>query len=132
VANRARVLPARSAVAGLKGAGSIGYSRGLGAYGIPRMRPSIALQRHRHAIRQIIERHHGKNARVFGSVLHGQDTDESDLDILIDTTEETSLFDIGAMQVELTELLGVKVDVLTPGALPARWKMRVLNEARAV
>lgn len=97
-----------------------------------RVKPSIALQQHREAIRQIVERHHAKNARVFGSVLHGQDTDESDLDILIDTTEETSLFDIGALRVELTELLGVEVDVLTPGALPDRWKMDVLNEARAV
>lgn len=96
------------------------------------MKPSIALQRHRGAIRQIVERHRARNARVFGSVLYGEDTEESDLDILVDITEETSLFDIAAMQVELTELLGVEVDVLTPGALPDRWKSAVLNEARAV
>lgn len=96
------------------------------------MKPSIALQQHREAIRRIVERHHARNARIFGSVLHGEDTDGSDLDILIDTTEETSLFDIGAIQVELTELLGVEVDVLTPGALPDRWRTDVLNEARAV
>jgi|TARA_R110002051_G_scaffold84257_2_gene149196 hypothetical protein len=69
---------------------------------------------------------------VFGSVLHGQDTDGSDLDLLIDITEETSLFDVGAIRTELTELLGIEVDVLTPGALPDRWKMDVLKEARAV
>ena len=96
------------------------------------MKPSIAYQRHRDAIRQIVKRHHAKNPRIFGSVLHGRDTDESDLDILIDTTEETSLFDVGAIRTELTELLGVEVDVLTPGALPDRWKMEVLKEARAV
>ncbi len=96
------------------------------------MKPSIALQQHREAIRQIVERNHAKNARIFGSVLHGEDTDESDLDILIDTTDETTLFDIGAIRVELMELLGVEVDVLTPGALPDRWKTDVLNEARAV
>ncbi|XSG84104.1 MAG: nucleotidyltransferase family protein [Methylohalobius sp. ZOD2] len=96
------------------------------------MKPSIAYQQHREAIRQIVERHHAKNARVFGSVLHGHDTDVSDLDILVDTTEETSLFDIGAIRMELTELLGVEVDVLTPGSLPDRWKTEVLNEARAV
>jgi predicted nucleotidyltransferase len=96
------------------------------------MKPSIALQKHREAIRRIVESHHAKNARVFGSVLRGNDTDESDLDILIDTTEETSLFDIGAIQVELSELLGVDVDVLTPGALPDRWKSTVLNEAQTV
>jgi predicted nucleotidyltransferase len=96
------------------------------------MKPSVALQRHREAIRRIVERHHARNARVFGSVLHGLDDENSDLDILVDTTEETSLFDIGAIRVELTELLGVEVDVLTPGALPDRWKADVLDEARAV
>ena len=96
------------------------------------MKPSIAYQQHREAIRQIVERHHAKNPRIFGSVLHGQDTDGSDLDILIDTTEETSLFDVGAIRAELIDLLGVGVDVLTPGALPDRWKMEVLKEARSV
>lgn len=96
------------------------------------MKPSIAYQQHREAIRQIVERHHAKNPRIFGSVLHGQDTDISDLDILVDTTEETTLFDIGAIHSELTELLGIEVDVLTPKALPDRWKTKVLNEAMAV
>ncbi|KAA0875093.1 nucleotidyltransferase family protein [Nitrincola tapanii] len=96
------------------------------------MKPSLAYKRHRKAILQIVERHHAKNPRIFGSVLHGQDTDESDLDLLIDTTEETTLFDVGAICVELTELLGVEVDVLTPAALPDRWRMEVLNEAQAV
>ena len=96
------------------------------------MKPSIAYQLHREVIRQVVERHHARNPRIFGSVLHGQDTDGSDLDILVDTTEETSLFDIGAIRAELTELLGVEVDVLTPAALPDRWKTQVLNEAQAV
>jgi len=96
------------------------------------MKPSLAYQQHRDIIRQIVERYHAKNPRIFGSVLHGQDTDESDLDIVIDTTEETSLFDIGAIRAELKEILGVEVDVLTPGALPDRWKLEVLNDARAV
>lgn len=96
------------------------------------MKPSVAYQQHREAIRQIVERHHAGNPRIFGSVLHGLDTDESDLDILIDTTDETSLFDIGAIRAELTELLGVEVDVLTPGALPDRWKQEVMREARTL
>ena len=96
------------------------------------MKSSIAYQQHREAIRQIVEQHNARNPRIFGSVLHGQDTAESDIDILIDTTEETSLFDIGAIRAELVELLGVEVDVLTPAALPDRWKAQVLNEARAV
>ena len=96
------------------------------------MKPSLVYQKHRDAIRQIVERYNAKNARVFGSVLRGEDSEGSDLDILIDTTEETSLFDVGAIRSELSELLGVEVDVLTPGALPDRWKARVLDEAQAV
>ena len=82
------------------------------------MRPSIALEQHRDAIRQIVVRHHAVNARVFGSVLHGDDRDDSDLDLLVDPTHETTLFDIGAIRHELLQLLGVPVDVLTPKAIP--------------
>lgn len=96
------------------------------------MKPSAAFVQHREAIRQIVERHHARNPRIFGSVLHGRDTEGSDLDLLIDTTEETSLFDVGAIRAELVELLGVEVDVLTPGALPERWKNEVLHESQQV
>lgn len=96
------------------------------------MKPSIAFQNNRRAIRTIVERHNARNPRVFGSVIRGADTDGSDLDILIDTTEDTSLFDIGAIHAELTELLGVDVDVLTPDSLPERWRAEVINEALQV
>ena len=96
------------------------------------MKPSIVLDRHRDAIRQIVERHHAVNARVFGSVLSGDDRNDSDLDILIDPTPETTLLDIGAIRHELLELLGVPVDVLTPMALPERFRDAVLEEAKPV
>ena len=83
------------------------------------MEPSEALSANRVAIRRVVESHRARNARVFGSVLRGQDTPSSDLDILIDPTPETTLFDIGAIRHELGKLLGVPVDVLTPDALPA-------------
>ena len=93
------------------------------------MRPSEALHSNRAAIRHVVESHRARNARVFGSVLHGQDTDSSDLDILIDPTSETTLMDVAAIQVELQRLLGVSVDVLTPRALPDAFRNRVLSEA---
>ena len=96
------------------------------------MKPSDALHTHRAAIRRVVESHHGRNARVFGSVLHGKDTDKSDLDILIDPTPETTLFDIGAIRHELGKLLGVPVDVLTPTALPDTFRASVSAEARPV
>lgn len=93
------------------------------------MKPSIALQSHRDAIRRIVESHRAHNARVFGSVVRGEDTEDSDLDILIDPTPETTLFDIGAIRHELLQLLGVPVDVLTPKALPEKFRNEVLAEA---
>ena len=96
------------------------------------MKPSIALHAHRTAIRGVVARHHALNARVFGSVLRGDDQEGSDLDILIDPTPETSLMDVAAIQVELEGLLGVKVDVLTPRALPEKFRSAVLAEAMPV
>ncbi|NDK99589.1 nucleotidyltransferase family protein [Photorhabdus bodei] len=93
------------------------------------MKPSIALAANREAIRRVVESHRARNARVFGSVIHGDDTEDSDLDILIDPTPETTLFDIGAIRHELLQLLGVPVDVLTPKALPERFRAAVLAEA---
>lgn len=93
------------------------------------MRPSDALQLNRAAIRRIVESHRAVNARVFGSVLQGLDTDGSDLDLLVDPTPETTLMDVAAIQVELERLLGVSVDVLTPRALPEAFRSRVLLEA---
>jgi len=96
------------------------------------MKPSIALEQNREAIRQIVAQHHAANARVFGSILSGQDTDASDLDLLVDTTPDTTLMDIGAIRFELKKLLGVEVDVLTPNGLPDHFRDRVLKESRPV
>lgn len=93
------------------------------------MRPSEALQIHRDRIREIALSHRVTNVRVFGSVVHGEDTEDSDLDILVDPTQETTMFDIGAIRYELKELLGMEVDVLTPRALPDSFRNRVLEEA---
>jgi len=76
--------------------------------------------------------HRAVNARVFGSVVHGLDTDESDLDILVDTTPDTTLFDLGAIRFKLRNLLGVPVDVLTPDALPDSFRQIVISQAQFV
>ncbi len=96
------------------------------------MRPSQALENHRQAIVQIVESHNARNPRVFGSVVHGTDREGSDLDILIDPTPDTSLFDIGAIRRELKSLLGIEVDVVTPNALPDSFRDRVLLEAKLI
>ena len=96
------------------------------------MKPSEALAAHRNEIREIVLAHRAANVRVFGSVVHGSDTDESDLDILVDTTPDTTLFDLGAIRYKLRNLLGVQVDVLTPGALPDKFRQTVISEALPV
>ena len=93
------------------------------------VRPSVALQAHRQEVRDIVSAHRATNPRVFGSAARGDDTSESDLDLLIDPTAETSLLDVGAIRHELLVLLGVTVDVLTPKALPPRFRDSVLAEA---
>ncbi len=97
-----------------------------------KMRPSEALAAHRDEIREIVLMHRAINARVFGSALHGLDTAESDLDILVDTTAGTTLFDLGAIRYKLRNLLGVPVDVVTPNALPDQFRQRVISEAVSI
>lgn len=93
------------------------------------MKPSIAMNAHRAQIRSIVEAHHASNARVFGSVASCTDVDGSDLDVLIDPTLETTLFDIGSIRYKLKQLLGVPVDVLTPNALPEKFRGLVIAQA---
>jgi predicted nucleotidyltransferase len=93
------------------------------------MKPSQALESHRDAIRSVVLAHRAVNPRVFGSVLLGSDTEDSDLDLLIDTTPQTTLMDVAAIQVELEQLLGVSVDVLTPNALPDKFRQAVITQS---
>lgn len=93
------------------------------------MKPSQALAIHRREIRRIVEECRARNPRVFGSALRGQDTEMSDLDLLVDPIPGTTLFDLGGLQVSLEELLGIEADLFTPGDLPERVRERVLREA---
>jgi len=93
------------------------------------MRPSIALNTYREQIRTIVLAHHTTNARVFGSVIRDEDTETSDLDLLVEPTPATSLMDIGAIRLELKNLLGITVDMVTPNALPDSFRDQVLNES---
>ena len=96
------------------------------------MRPSQALRQHRDAVCLAAARYRVVNPRVFGSAMRGDDRDGSDLDLLVDTLPGTTLFDLGGLQDELQELLGVPVDVLTLKDLPAKFRDTVAQEARPV
>lgn len=94
------------------------------------MKPSEALAVHRDALRALIDRHTLKRPRVFGSVLTGTDTDDSDLDLLVDPVPSTTLLTIAGLQIDAKTLLGVPVSVLTPNGLPPRFRDQVLRAAR--
>ncbi len=96
------------------------------------MRPSIVLNQNRDAIRAATSRYNAANPRVFGSALLGTDEDGSDLDVLVDALPGATLFDLGELQVELESLLGVPVDLLTPGDLPPKFRTQVLAEAMPI
>lgn len=96
------------------------------------MRPSEALEQNRQAIRLATVRNNASNPRVFGSVARGEDRSDSDIDILVDTLPQTTLFDLGGLLEELQDILGCKVDVVTPAGIPARMRERILAEATAI
>ena len=96
------------------------------------MKPSLALEGKREAVRAVVSRYPAANPRVFGSVLHGDDRDDSDIDILVDALPGATLFDLGDLQMALQELLGVSVDLLIPGELPKQFRDKVLAEAAPI
>ena len=81
------------------------------------MTPPALLDRRHVAIRQVVADHHALDPRLFGSVSRGEDTEDSDRDLLVDPAEGMSLFDIAAMRWKLHDLLGVKVDVVSARGL---------------
>jgi predicted nucleotidyltransferase len=96
------------------------------------VKPSIALNAHRAEVRRIVEANRASNARVFGSVLRGADTEQSDLDLLVEPSPGMTLLNVGTIRYRLAELLGVQVDVLTPNALPEIFRAIVVAEAQPV
>lgn len=96
---------------------------------MPLKTPSQALQSGRSIIRELAAKHHTTNPRIFGSVVTGQDSVESDLDVLVEPLPETTLFDLGGLQDALEEALGVRIDVKTPMDLPAHIRAAVLQQA---
>jgi uncharacterized protein len=87
------------------------------------------LEEKRADILRIAAKHGARNVRVFGSVARGEADAESDLDLLVDMESGRSLFDHAALWLELEELLGQKVDVVSERGIKPRIRERVLREA---
>ena len=92
--------------------------------------PTLAsLRRRASDVQRIAQRHGAGNIRVFGSVVRGEATEGSDLDVLVDFTPTASLFDLVRLKRELEELLGSSVDVVEAAGLSPYLRERVLAEA---
>jgi len=83
----------------------------------------------REDILRVAGRHKTSNVRVFGSVARGEDTERSDVDLLVDLAPDGSLLDQVRLRRELSTLLGVEVDVITSGGLLERDRKAIVHEA---
>ncbi len=88
-------------------------------------------------IREVIREHEGELRRrykarvvgIFGSYVRGEARADSDLDVLAAFEPDASLLDLGGAQVMLSELLGIKVDLIPREDLRPELKARIESEA---
>jgi len=93
------------------------------------MNPAERVQKHRSEILKLASKHGAKRVRIFGSVARGEADEKSDVDFLVDMEAGRSLMDMGGLLMDLKDLLGCNIDVVTEKGLKERIKTRVLSEA---
>ncbi|MBI3697389.1 MAG: nucleotidyltransferase family protein [Acidobacteria bacterium] len=87
------------------------------------------LRRRKGEILRLAEQHGARNIRVFGSVARGDNREDSDIDFLVDLEEGRNLFDLGGLLMDLRDLLGPRVDLVTTRTLHRYIRDHVLAEA---
>lgn len=87
---------------------------------------------HKGEILRIAGEHGARRLRVFGSVARREADEESDLDLLVEMEPGRSLFDMGALLIELEEQRGCSVDIVTEAGMHDAMRERVLREALAL
>ena len=90
------------------------------------------ISKHREQILSLAEKYGASDVRVFGSFARGTADEKSDVDFLVNLAPGRSLFDLGGLLYELQELIGRRVDVVTPAGLRPRIRDRVLREATPI
>ena len=92
------------------------------------VRPSEALALHAYAVKARLEKASAHNVRVFGSIARGQDLPASDIDLLVDVDQDTDAFSLSAARLDLVDLLGFEVELVSARAVPPS-KHGILAEA---
>lgn len=92
-------------------------------------RPSLRVEQHRADIRALVAEHRAVAPRLFGSIARGEDEPGSDVDLLVEFTDEATLLDEVGLRLVLTDLLRVEVDVVAADALRGEVRERILREA---
>lgn len=90
------------------------------------------LRRFRREILALASRHGARNVRVFGSIARGDNGAHSDIDLLVDVEAGCTLLDVIALEQDLEQLLGQRVDVLTDGGLSPYLQQQIFTEATAL
>jgi predicted nucleotidyltransferase len=93
------------------------------------MKPSVVFAQHRDTIRRLVHEAGMTNPRLFGSALHGDDSESSDLDILVDKSPRTSYMDLVNLELALHDALGIDVDVRLPTELHRGFREHIIAEA---
>ena len=94
------------------------------------MRIDELLAEKREEILDVAAEHGAHNVRVFGSVARREDSGDSDIDFLVDMEPGRSLMDLSGLLIDLRELLGRDVDIVTEAGLYWLLRRRILREAR--
>ncbi len=80
----------------------------------------------------VLRQYHVRRASLFGSIVRGEITKESDIDILVELPETANLLDLAGLKIDIEELLGRNVDVLTYDSLHPLLRDRILSEQIAI
>ena len=96
------------------------------------MKPSEALRQHRDEVLALASQHRVRSLKVFGSVARGDDSDDSDLDLIAEFEDDATLFNSFALQEALEALLQHRVELATGQGLHPMIREQVLREARAL
>jgi len=92
------------------------------------MKGMALLQSKRQELMAIAKQHGVTNIRVFGSVARGEDTADSDIDLLVALEEKRDLFDFIGFKLDVTELLGKPVDVLSENGIHHLLRNQIMSE----